>query len=143
MPIEPHAHEQAENLPLSAPEAADLLHSDQNRREHGRTSFGVQLLIHELDEAGNPGEPSTCTGFDISRSGLGIRSRRMFYEGRKVLIQVILPTVRPRYLCGIVKYSRYTYKGTYHIGIEFCPLPQTDGMRTWLRAIAIDSAKPR
>lgn len=119
----------ADNGATSPEESGD---SSLNRRGHARLPFGVRITVHELDETGTPAEGSQCEGHDISRSGLGVRSRKMYYPGRKVLIAVSVPGIQPKYMCGEVKYSRYTYRGLYHVGIELCPMPQTETIRTWM-----------
>lgn len=107
--------------------------SSVNRRGHARLPFGVRVTLHELDETGTPTEGAPCEGHDISRSGMGVRSRRMYYAGRKVIVAVAVPGMQPRYMCGEVKYSRYTYRGLYHVGIELCAMPQTEAVRSWVQ----------
>lgn len=124
----------------SIEDAAEVLISSDNRRKHERSVFDVRLLVHELDESGSPGPGCVCDGYDISRSGMGLRSRRLYYKGGKVIVQILLRNQQPRYLCGEVKYSRYRSGGPYHVGIEFCALPDTVAFQAWQRE---QQQKPR
>lgn len=119
--------------PNGALQPADLAAAN-NRRGHARLPFGVRVAVHELDDVGVPGEATVCEGHDISRSGVGLRSRKMFYEGRKVILSLTIPSMQPKYMCGVVKYSRYTYRGLYHVGIQLCALPQTESVRAWMQS---------
>lgn len=122
---------------IGVPEAVDILMAAENRRQHSRVPFGVRLMVYELDDADHPSDPCQCHGHDISRSGMGIRTRRMFYTGRRVIVAVNVPKMAPRFLCGIVRYSRYAFSGLYHVGVEFCPMPRSEAIRAWLQAVSV------
>mgnify|MGYP001008499006 FL=1 len=105
----------------------------QNRRAHPRHGFDRTATAAELDESGIPGPSWTCRVFDLSRSGLGIRSRRMVYTGRLLLIEVHDGTQdRPRVFCGMVRQSRYEASEGHILGIQFWPLPKSAAIEQWI-----------
>lgn len=112
-----------------------------NKRQHERQHLGLEGAVafeHAVEEA--PAEGIPCEVFDISRSGVGIRCRKMMYAGRRVF--VIIPTGEdspPRILYGDIRYARYAERGLYHVGIKFMPVPTSHGIKDWLA----EQAEPR
>lgn len=118
---------------LTAPEISDLIQSIKNKRHHTRTEFAAIVHVFELDGLGTVTSTGVETrAFDLSRGGIGLHSRRMYYPGAQLVLRLALPGFLPRILGGVVKYSRYRERGLYHIGIEFAPLPNNQTFRTWL-----------
>ena len=103
------------------------------RRAHGRVGFTTRVWVHELDDSNAPGEGHVADAADISRSGMGFRSRRMYYIGRTIVIILTLSTER-KPMFGIVRSSRYTYGGQHHVGVEFCAKPPGDRLHAWIEA---------
>jgi hypothetical protein len=92
------------------------------RRRHQRTELRANALLVELDERDEPGVPAECNSIHISRSGIGIRSRRMSPAGRRVWIG-LLGGSAPRWLFGIVRHANYVDNAEYLLGIEFVVPP--------------------
>lgn len=105
-----------------------------NKRQHERQHVGLEGAVafeHAPEEVPLEGIP--CEVFDISRSGVGIRSRKMMYAGRRVF--VVIPTGEegaPRILYGDIRYARYAERGLYHVGVKFMPVPTSHGIKDWL-----------
>jgi hypothetical protein len=106
---------------------------DDERRRHGRVPFRTRVSIHEIDDSGLPGPKIDCDAFDLSQSGLGVMAKRMFYRDKRLLIKLQLSAGKSRVLSGEVRYSRYADRGQYHVGIQFCPIPQSQAVRGWLQ----------
>lgn len=82
--------------------------------------------MHEIDAHGSPQAGWNCQSVDISRSGIGLRSRRMIHAGRGVFVSVALNNGRRKLLYGEVRYSHYAQHGEYRVGVEFQTPPPTD-----------------
>jgi len=116
----------------------------QNRRRNGRFHLTGKLTLFEADPAGQPIGELECTAGDISRSGIGLRSRRMLYPGRNVFVVVPTPGGN-RVLYGLVRHCRYLEgRGCYHIGIALLDLPTSLYIKTWAASVqAADYRPPR
>jgi hypothetical protein len=112
--------------PIPAPAAV------ANRRRHERLEFSARVSIHELSSDDIPGDPQTAEAFDLSRSGIGLRTKRMFYVGTPVLIHIQLRTQRT-YKRGVVRFSKYTSGGWHLCGVEFTNAPGTERLKGWIR----------
>jgi hypothetical protein len=103
------------------------------RRDYDRLSFESTATITELDEFGSPGASWRVRLSDLSRSGLGLRSRRMVHLGRRVLLELRTTEARgTKVLFGTVRQSRYSEGEGYVVGIAFKALPRTTVIRDWL-----------
>lgn len=102
------------------------------RRRHERIAFTTSVVLLELDSGDCPMGEFPGEAVDISRSGLGVRSRRMYHVGRKVLIMLVIPGHESRYKCGFVRSSRYAGAGQYHVGVEFCETPCAARLSAWI-----------
>ena len=104
-----------------------------NRRRFDRVEFQKMVHVTELDDFGNPASSWECRVVDLSRCGLGLRSRRMVHHGRGLLIEVQgLPGQPGRVLFGVVRQSRYAEGEGYAVGLEFKSIPHTTPVRAWL-----------
>lgn len=104
-----------------------------SKRSHERQELITSAVMYEFDDHGDIGAGFARETIDISRSGMGIRSRRMAHAGRCVIIRVKLATEEQRVFFGRVRYSRYDARGQYHIGIRFENRPTGSTVRRWLR----------
>lgn len=103
----------------------------ENRRLHGRFPLQGALTLFETDLGGNPTGELECGAEDISRSGIGLRSRRMLYPDRNVFVVVPTPTGK-RVLYGLVRQCRYLEgQHCYHIGVSLLEMPATQTIKTW------------
>lgn len=107
----------------------------RNKRVHERQHIGLggaTAFEHDTNEAPKAG--LSCEVFDISRSGIGVRCRRMMYAGKGVFVRLAATAdgACPAMLYGEVRYSRYAERGLYHIGIKFVPIPHTHVIKVWL-----------
>lgn len=143
-----HAGDQKKPAPGASRAAPAGTGGGASRREHQRLDFERPVKVYELDEAGHPGPEWLCRAVDISRGGIGLRSRRMVHEGRKLLIRVPAgPGGKEKLLYGAVRQSRYQENEGCVIGVKFEELPRTWGISKWLASQELeapaDRAKPQ
>lgn len=119
-------------LPLTSPRPLDQKPSTANRRLFERHLVDCSCRVTELDEFGHPGGTWTCRLADLSRSGAGLRSRRMVHQGRHVFIELESASGAPKLLFGVVRQARYAEGEGYAIGIEFRAVPPNSAIRNWL-----------
>src|SRR5690606_28447665 len=79
-----------------------------NRRLFERHPVDFRARVTELDQFGNPGMSWECRLVDVSRGGIGLRSRRMSYQGRHMLVEVERARGQVKLLFGVVRQSRYS-----------------------------------
>ncbi len=105
----------------------------RNRRCFERAELSRDAVIMELDEFGHPGATWACRLADISRGGIGVRSRRMVHDGRHVFVIVQTSEGGARkVLGGVVRQCRYLSGEGYAIGIQFRAPPPTPQVKTWI-----------
>jgi hypothetical protein len=104
-------------------------------RASGRP-FEAELDVTELDERERPGHTWTARAREISRSSLVLRSRRMCYTGRSLLVAVHLIDDRPVPLFGRVAACDYDGDGMYRVDVDLLPVPEHSAARAWLAARA-------
>ncbi len=117
--------------------------SAESLRRHERMAFGARIVLYELTTDFVPGPPAQAEGADLSRSGIGVRSRRMYYTERVVLVRIPLRCGGAYFKCGVVRSSVYAGAGMYHVGIEFREMPPGDGLASWMRARQTSPDEPR
>jgi hypothetical protein len=103
-------------------------------RRHERLNFAVKVMLYELASDNVPGAPAGGESVDLSRSGIGVRSRRMYYKDRVVLVRIPLRYGGAYFKCGVVRSAVYAADGMYHIGIEFTAMPGGEALAGWMRA---------
>ncbi|GIK18276.1 MAG: hypothetical protein AMXMBFR77_10640 [Phycisphaerales bacterium] len=90
------------------------------------------MVLAELSRNGEPSEPWEAVSLDLSRSGVGLRSRRMVHKGRLVLLAVPPKGNRPgRLYCGKVMQSRYAEGIGYIVGLRFEECPEGIHIDRW------------
>jgi len=94
--------------------------------------FDAEMDATELDDRDRPGTTWTARGRRLSRSHVEIRSRRMSYPGRRVLLAVHLVDSEPTPLFGIVRSCQYEGEGLYDIALDFVPVPGRAEVKDWL-----------
>jgi hypothetical protein len=99
---------------------------------HERHAVDFAATVTELDHRGQPGASWDCRLIDISRGGVGLRSRRMSFQGRQLLIEVEQSPGTAKLLFGVVRQSRYSAGEGYAIGVEFRTMPRNSAIRNWL-----------
>jgi hypothetical protein len=104
----------------------------ENRRQFERVAFSNNIRVTELDDFGNPAAGWDCRVADLSRGGMGFRSRRMIHKGRSVLIEFANVGGATKLLFGVVRQSRYAEGEGYVVGVEFQAVPKTQPVRVWL-----------
>jgi hypothetical protein len=103
-----------------------------NRRLFDRHTVDVPVTVTEIGDRGHPSDSWECRLIDISRGGIGLRSRRMSFQGRQLLVEVEQSAGIAKVLFGVVRQSRYSQGIGYAIGVEFRTLPQSPAIRNWL-----------
>jgi hypothetical protein len=98
--------------------------------------FDAELDLSELDDRDRPGLVWIARGRELSRSHLSFRSRRMCYEGRRIVAAVHLVDDKPVALFGRVVNCDYDGDGMYKVELELLPLPERPEVISWLEARA-------
>lgn len=96
--------------------------------------FVAELDLAELDDRFRPGPRWTGRGHELSRSHLVLRSKRMCYDGRSLVVLVHLVDDRPVSLFGRVTECEYDADGLYKTRIELAVMPDAPELAAWLRA---------
>lgn len=94
--------------------------------------FDASLEICEVDDRDQPGAPWPARGRTLSRSALTFRTRRMCYEGRRLLVAVHMIDDKPVLLFGHVARCDYQGAGQYLVDLQLAPIPDRHELRTWL-----------
>lgn len=98
--------------------------------------FQAELDIGELDDRERPGNTWAAQARTLSRTHLVLRSRRMCYVGRRLLIAVHLIDDAPVPLFGRVQLCEYDGEGLYKIELELAPVPEGQTFKDWIAARA-------
>lgn len=113
------------------------------RRIFERLALDKSSIVTELDEFGNPAASWSCRIVDLSRGGLGLRSRRMVHQGRCLFIRIDLGKTQPsKLLFGIVKQSRYSEGEGYAVGLEFRTVPESPSIKAWMSQNGLTAPGP-
>jgi len=96
--------------------------------------FRAELDMTELDERGQPMLTFTAKSTEIGGSHLCLRSRRMCYTGRKVILVIHLVDDEPVPIFGRVKSSDYDRDGLYLTRLELMDMPPDPILQEWLRS---------
>jgi hypothetical protein len=124
-------------------QSKDATLKPDERRIFERLALDKASIITELDEFGNPGASWSCRIVDLSRGGLGLRSRRMVHQGRCLFIRIDLGKNRPaKLLFGVVKQSRYSEGEGYAVGLEFRTVPETPSVKAWMAQNGLSASPP-
>jgi len=132
-----------EEPPVSSPKGqandgtSPNLVGGRERRRHERRRLDRPAALHELDEVGQPGPKMPCVAVDISRSGIGVETKRLLQPGKIVAVLLALPDGRAKVYFGIVRGARYIAHGNHHIGLEFIEAPKLEATEKWLKALPI------
>jgi hypothetical protein len=94
--------------------------------------FDADMEMTELDDRERPGPTWSGRGRELSRSHLVVRSRRMTYAGRQILVAVHLIDDKPVPLLGRVYLCEYDGDGQYKIGLDLLPIPDRPEIRDWI-----------
>ena len=105
----------------------------RNRREHERQDLNKPVRIHEIGDFDRVDAGSDGRAVDVSRSGVGISTRKMLHIGRRVIVLLPGANGAQRALFGEVCFAAYKEGGTYHIGVRLCPKPESSAITQWLR----------
>lgn len=97
------------------------------------SAFRAELDLAELDDRRRPGGPWVGRGYELSRSHLTFRSRKMCYEGRLLLVLVHLVDDRPAFLFGQVRHCEYDSDGQYRTCLELLPVPLEPEIQAWIK----------
>jgi hypothetical protein len=90
------------------------------------------MEMTELDDRERPGPTWNGNGAELSRSHVVVKSRRMCYSGRLLLLAVHLIDDRPVPLLGRVYSCEYDGDGQYRIGLDLLPIPERPEIRDWI-----------
>lgn len=103
-----------------------------NRRRHDRVTLSRPARVTELDEIYCPRQSWDCQLFDISRSGLGLSSKRMVHPDRVVLVELLGPTgAGEKVFCCVVRQSRYIAGEGHIVGVQFREMPRNTSIEQW------------
>ena len=99
---------------------------------HVGVKFDADLDLTELDDRDRPGLVWSGRGRELSRAHMVLRSRRMCYQGRRLLIAVHLIDDRPVPLMGRVTSCEYDGDGLYRVEVELMQVPERPEINQWL-----------
>jgi hypothetical protein len=103
------------------------------RRRFPRIAVDKPATVTEMDEHGNPGPAWPCRVVNVSRGGLGVRSRRLVHSGRRILVKFAATAGAPvKVLYGVVRHCEYAQGEGYAAGIEFQAAPASKAVQDWL-----------
>ncbi len=94
--------------------------------------FEAELDIAEIDERGRPDHPWIAKSRLLSRSNIVIRSRRMCYLGREVVLAIHLIDGSPVGLYGRIESCDYDGEGQYVVDIDLISLPDRPELQAWV-----------
>jgi hypothetical protein len=103
-----------------------------SRREFERVACATPARVFEITPEN--GVLAECPALvqDLSKCGIGLRSRKLFAVGGRVVLLLSAKSGEPRPYFGIVRQSRYTGKSMYSVGIEFIPPVQSESITRWM-----------
>jgi hypothetical protein len=95
--------------------------------------FSARLDVTELDERKRPGPVWPARAVEIGRSRVVIRSRRMCYRGRQLVMALHMIDDKPTSLYGIVHECVYDCDGQHRIDIDLQRIPgDIPAIRAWI-----------
>lgn len=94
--------------------------------------FDAELDVAELDERLRPVTTWSARSSSVNRSSLTIRSRRMCYAKKMLLVAVHLIDDQPTILAGRVLECEYDGEALYTVKIELAPRPSSEEIRQWI-----------
>ncbi|MEO0716711.1 MAG: hypothetical protein AAFY58_06960, partial [Planctomycetota bacterium] len=101
----------------------------------GGHPFEASLSVSELDERDRPGPTWPAHGRALSRSALVMTTRRLCYEGRRLIVGVHLIDDTPVPLFGVVSACDYEGEGSYRVEAQLAPLPDSRSIHEWVLQI--------
>jgi hypothetical protein len=101
------------------------------RRSPG-VKFDAELDLAELDDRERPGPTWGGKGRELGRSHLILRTRRMCYLNRRVLVAVHLIDDKPVPLFGRVSACEYDGDGLYKVDLELMRVPDRPEIAAWI-----------
>ncbi len=96
--------------------------------------FDAELDLSELDDRDRPGPTWSGRGRELGRSHIVIRTRRMCYQNRRVLVAVHLIDDEPVPLLGRVTDCEYDGDGLYRVELELMRVPDRPEISAWIVA---------
>jgi hypothetical protein len=94
--------------------------------------FDAELDLSELDDRDRPGLVWSARGRELSRAHMALRSRRMCYQGRRLLIAVHLIDDKPVLLVGKVTGCDYDGDGLYRVDLDLIQVPSRPEIMQWI-----------
>jgi hypothetical protein len=108
------------------------VNAGHSRRGHERVPCSSAATIYEIGDGDFVQMGCQCAIQDLSKSGLGFRSRRMYNVGVRVIVVVSAKSTDIRPYFGIIRQSRYIGNAMYAAGIEFIPAIQSKNITRWM-----------
>lgn len=129
-----HVEPEAEPEPIEAPAKPGAEVDDVGGAEGAPTfhEFDAELDVAELDERLRPVTTWSARSSAVNRSSLTIRSRRMCYTKKMLLVAVHLIDDQPTILAGRVTSCEYDGEALYTVKIELVPRPSSEEIRQWI-----------
>lgn len=107
-------------------DASEQSTAAKDRRAYERCRMCRTVRVTEITAEGEHGVTWNCQAVDLSRGGMGLRSRRMVYVGTGLIVEVTDGQgLVHRVLYGIVRQTRYAPGEGYAIGLQFEKLPDS------------------
>lgn len=114
------------------PPPASPAPSKVNFKRPSGVRFDAELDMCELDDRDRPGPVWSARGRELSRSHLLVRTRRMCYAGKRILVAVHLIDDLPVPLYGRVLVCDYDGDGLYKVELELLRVPDRPEIAVWM-----------
>jgi hypothetical protein len=116
----------------NAPKPARRRRAEYEERP-STVEFSARLDVTELDERKRPGPIWPARAVEIGRSRVVIRSRRMCYRGRLLVMALHMIDDKPTPLFGIVHECVYDCDGMHRIDVDLQRIPgDIPAIKAWI-----------
>ncbi len=107
-----------ETLDRLSSDLAKRRRAKANRRFRDRLPMQLDCVVCYIGQRTD--EIATLPGRtrNISRSGIGLVTRRSFYEDEPIEVRIEPPNRSVMYMAGVVRFCRYILDGFYEIGVQ-------------------------
>jgi len=107
---------------------------DQRQFERFATKAPADVI--EFDDDHAPRVLRGCVVSDLSRGGVCVTASTPIYVGRSMIISLRTGDIR-RVFTGVARHATYK-KGSYLIGVEFCPLAHVRDVEGTMKELGIN-----
>ncbi len=110
----------------------DGIDTSASRRRHERIPCMSPAMVFEITANDSVLPGCRATVRDISKSGLGMHSRKMYTVGARVIVLIATKDNKTRQYFAIVRHCSYNGDAVFRAGVEFIPPLQTESILRWM-----------